>query len=153
MSGTVAGLELAHKSYGRLPWGDLVAPAVHLAQQGFSVARALPPLRRKSTWNRPKTANTGVLIPGRTPIFIDVEIFGAGVTLEAAGEGALRSLISVNGERGEDEVRSSLHGRRGVYSLRTRATYGPATLSPRHRRWVGLVQSGAFVTLLATYPA
>ncbi len=101
------------------------------------VARALPPLRRKSTWNRPKTANTGVLIPGQTPIFIDLESSrpGAGVTFEAAGEGEPRSLMSVNGERGEDEVRIFVARPPWRYSLRARARYGPATLSPRHRRW------------------
>ena len=32
--GTVAGLELAHKQYGKLPWAQLVAPATALARDG-----------------------------------------------------------------------------------------------------------------------
>ena len=32
--GTVAGLELAHKQYGKLPWAQLVAPAAALARDG-----------------------------------------------------------------------------------------------------------------------
>lgn len=36
--GTVAGLELAHKKYGRKPWKDLVAPAVALADKGFPLS-------------------------------------------------------------------------------------------------------------------
>ncbi len=32
--GTVAGLELAHKQYGKLPWSQLVAPAAALARDG-----------------------------------------------------------------------------------------------------------------------
>lgn len=36
--GTVAGLELAHKRYGRLPWADLIAPAAYVAHQGFSLS-------------------------------------------------------------------------------------------------------------------
>lgn len=32
--GTVAGLELAHRRYGRLPWRQLVEPAVRLARDG-----------------------------------------------------------------------------------------------------------------------
>ena len=31
--GTVAGLATAHKSYGTLPWKELVAPAVGLARE------------------------------------------------------------------------------------------------------------------------
>lgn len=35
--GTVAGLWLAHQRLGRLPWSELVAPAVRLAEEGFPV--------------------------------------------------------------------------------------------------------------------
>jgi gamma-glutamyltranspeptidase / glutathione hydrolase len=35
--GTVAGLALAHRRGGRLPWRDVVAPAVRLARDGFAV--------------------------------------------------------------------------------------------------------------------
>jgi gamma-glutamyltranspeptidase/glutathione hydrolase len=35
--GTVRGLALAHQTYGRLPWKDLVLPAVELAEKGFEV--------------------------------------------------------------------------------------------------------------------
>ena len=33
--GTVAGLALAHERLGTMPWSDLVAPAVQLAEEGF----------------------------------------------------------------------------------------------------------------------
>jgi gamma-glutamyltranspeptidase/glutathione hydrolase len=33
--GTVRGLALAHSRFGKLPWKDLVAPAVDLAEKGF----------------------------------------------------------------------------------------------------------------------
>src|SRR3954470_19277879 len=35
--GTAAGLELAHRRFGSLPWRDLVAPAVELARLGVEV--------------------------------------------------------------------------------------------------------------------
>jgi gamma-glutamyltranspeptidase/glutathione hydrolase len=37
--GNAAGLEAAHRSYGSLPWRDLVAPAIELARSGFELTR------------------------------------------------------------------------------------------------------------------
>jgi gamma-glutamyltranspeptidase/glutathione hydrolase len=39
--GTVAGLALAHRKYGKLPWRELTMPAVGLARDGFAVDAAL----------------------------------------------------------------------------------------------------------------
>ena len=39
--GTVAGLALAHKRFGKLPWKDVVAPAQKLAAEGFEINSAL----------------------------------------------------------------------------------------------------------------
>jgi gamma-glutamyltranspeptidase/glutathione hydrolase len=39
--GTVAGLHLAHGRLGKLPWRDLVQPAIDLAARGFPVTRGL----------------------------------------------------------------------------------------------------------------
>ena len=39
--GTVRGLELAHKKYGKSTWADLINPAVKLASDGFTVSYAL----------------------------------------------------------------------------------------------------------------
>src|SRR5262245_10397883 len=35
--GTVRGLALAHQRFGRLPWKDVVLPAIHLAEDGFFI--------------------------------------------------------------------------------------------------------------------
>ena len=42
--GTVRMLELAHQRHGRLPWAQLVAPAIALAEQGFKVSPRLASL-------------------------------------------------------------------------------------------------------------
>ncbi len=39
--GTVAGFALAHQLYGKLPWEQLVRPAVDLAEEGFVLTQAL----------------------------------------------------------------------------------------------------------------
>jgi gamma-glutamyltranspeptidase/glutathione hydrolase len=39
--GTVRGLELAHKRFGKLPWREVLAPAVRLASEGFPLSRSL----------------------------------------------------------------------------------------------------------------
>ncbi|MGB8274982.1 MAG: gamma-glutamyltransferase, partial [Alphaproteobacteria bacterium] len=39
--GVLAMLETAHRSHGRLPWADLFAPAIRLAEQGFVVSPRL----------------------------------------------------------------------------------------------------------------
>jgi gamma-glutamyltranspeptidase / glutathione hydrolase len=38
--GTAAGLERAHRTYGRLPWRDVVSPAIELARTGVEVTEA-----------------------------------------------------------------------------------------------------------------
>ena len=39
--GTVAGMWLAHQRYARLPWADLLEPAIRLARDGFRVSPSL----------------------------------------------------------------------------------------------------------------
>jgi len=39
--GTVAGFELAHAKYGRIPWPNVVSPSVRLAESGFTVTPGL----------------------------------------------------------------------------------------------------------------
>ncbi|MEK7380451.1 MAG: gamma-glutamyltransferase [Gemmatimonadota bacterium] len=39
--GTVRGLALAHRKYGKLPWRELVMPSVRLAERGFTIPASI----------------------------------------------------------------------------------------------------------------
>src|SRR5689334_9687406 len=39
--GTVRGLAMAHRKFGKLPWADVVRPAARLASQGFPLSKDL----------------------------------------------------------------------------------------------------------------
>lgn len=45
--GTVMGMWQAHQKFGRLPWGDLLSPAIKLAEKGFKIPDALV---KKANW-------------------------------------------------------------------------------------------------------
>lgn len=47
--GTVAGLWQLHRRFGRLAWGDVLAPAIRYAHEGFRVSRMLTELRDRRT--------------------------------------------------------------------------------------------------------
>ena len=53
--GTVAGLWEAHQRYGKLPWRDVIEPAVQLAQRGFQVP---PLLAERATAEQPRFERT-----------------------------------------------------------------------------------------------
>jgi gamma-glutamyltranspeptidase / glutathione hydrolase len=48
--GVIKALELAHQQHGVLPWAELFAPAIQIAEQGFAVSPRLAGLL-KANWN------------------------------------------------------------------------------------------------------
>ena len=50
--GALRALELAHRRYGRLPWAELFAPAIALAEQGFDVSPRLNALLARDPFLR-----------------------------------------------------------------------------------------------------
>jgi gamma-glutamyltranspeptidase/glutathione hydrolase len=68
--GSVAGLSLAHRRAGRLPWKTVVNPAVRLARDGFVVSEAVfrsisIAEHRERLAKDPETA--GIFLPGGAP--------------------------------------------------------------------------------------
>ena len=66
--GTVAGLALAHRKHGKLPWARLVDPAVHLAGDGFDVPKGLAAgLTRALPYMKPYPASVAAYSKAGTP--------------------------------------------------------------------------------------
>ena len=57
MPGTVRGLALAHQKFGKLPWKEVVLPAVKLAEEGFTVNAVLANAPQSRAGRSPKTTN------------------------------------------------------------------------------------------------
>jgi gamma-glutamyltranspeptidase/glutathione hydrolase len=97
--GTVRGFALAHAKYGKLPWSDVVQPAVALATQGFPVsagfARAINGALRGSLGRYPSSIAAygkpggGEWRAGDTMVLADL-----GRSLEAIASGGPQAFYS-----------------------------------------------------------
>ena len=66
--GTVAGMELAHKKYGLLPWKRLLRPSIRLAQRGFRVSRAFSEeIAEQSEGLARYPSSAAIFLPGGVP--------------------------------------------------------------------------------------
>ena len=68
--GTIAGLQSAHQRYGKLPWKQVVAPSIALAQNGFPVSwrfQQAVEMRRSMLIQNPEASK--IFLPnGKVPI-------------------------------------------------------------------------------------
>lgn len=66
--GTVAGLDLAHRRYGKLPWRETLQPAIALARNGIPVSRDLRGvLLVASDWLSVSEESRKIYLPGGQP--------------------------------------------------------------------------------------
>lgn len=74
--GTVAGLELAHRKWGKLPWKTVLAPAIRLADKGVVLS---PDEAFVFTWGRERLSASE---PAKAAFYHrDGSLYGAGETL------------------------------------------------------------------------
>jgi gamma-glutamyltranspeptidase/glutathione hydrolase len=134
--GAVAGLEAAHRAYGRLPWKELLAPAVELAREGIEVSRPqahihglLDPIIRFSNEGRRiySAPNGARLVAGDTLRLPDLaETFEA---IAAKGAAAIyrgdraRAMVATVRDGGGDLTLADLSAYRVVWRRPVRVAY------------------------------
>lgn len=101
--GSVAGMFAAHEKYGKLKWGELIAPAIKLAEQGIKISE-----RQANEMNELKEEFVR-LNPGGAA-FIKEEEWVAGDLLQQPSLANTLSLIRENGFSGfyEGEIAAQL---------------------------------------------
>jgi gamma-glutamyltranspeptidase / glutathione hydrolase len=123
--GTVAGLELALKTYGKLKLADVLAPAIHLAEDGFPVSEKLA---RQLSGERPELQEFTV---SRRIFLNDGKMFHPGDTFKQPELAATLKRIARNGAaefyRGETAkmIVDDMQRMGGLITLEDLAQYQP----------------------------
>jgi gamma-glutamyltranspeptidase/glutathione hydrolase len=133
--GTVAGLELALKTYGKLKLSDVLAPAIHLAEDGFPVSEKLA---RQLDGERPVLQQFTV---SRRIFLNDGKMFHAGDTFRQPELAATLKRISKNGAaefyRGETAqmIVDDMKRMGGLITLEDLAQYQPKVRQALHANY------------------
>ena len=128
--GTVAGLHLAWREHGKLPWAQLMAPAIRLASQGFIVSDELSTSLHEGMRRMQKypAANAQFSNNGKP--------FGQGERLVQKDLATTLELISRSGPDGFYKGRTAqlivkeIQSGGGVLSLKDLADYRPVVRAP-----------------------
>jgi len=130
--GAVAALELAHRTHGRLPWRDVVAPAITLAREGFEITPRLHALLASDAHLRRDPAAAAYFYrPDGTPMPVGTRLVNApyAATLERIAADGSAALL--NGEIAADIVRAvRSHVRPGAMTVADLAAYRPIEREP-----------------------
>ena len=129
--GTVAGLALAHKRYGRLPWKDVVMPAWRLAAEGVALT---PDEAFVFSWAQERMTESAA--GQRTFYKPGGELYRAGEVLKQPDLAWSLKQIADNGAdafyRGEIARRfaADMKAHRGLITLEDLAAYRPVVREP-----------------------
>ena len=133
--GTVAGLALLHKKWGKLPWKTLVEPARRLADKGFIVDAAL----EESLWSSRELL---LLYPETQKIFFNKgKPWKRGDRLVQKDLAASLALIQRHGSDGfykgklADLITSDMKANNGVLSKADLSGFKVAEREPVRRKW------------------
>jgi len=133
--GTVAGLELALKTYGKLKLADVLAPAIHLAEDGFPVSEKLA---RQLDGERPVLQQFTV---SRRIFLNDGKMFHAGDTFKQPELAATLRRIAKNAAaefyRGETAqmIVDDMKRMGGLITLEDLAQYQPKVRQALHANY------------------
>src|SRR5690348_1960014 len=128
--GTVAGLELALKTYGKLKLADVMVPAIHLAEDGFPISEKMA---RQLEDQREYLQEFAV---SRRIFLNDGKMFKAGDTFKQPELAATLKRIAKNGAaefyRGETAriIADDMQRMGGLISLEDLANYQPKMRQP-----------------------
>ena len=129
--GTVAGLELAHRRYGKLPWKDVVAPARRLAAEGIVLT---PDEAFVFSWARERMAES--VAGQRTFYKPGGELYRAGEVLKQPDLAWSLGQIADHGAdafyKGEiaRRVAADMKAHKGLITLEDLAAYKPVVREP-----------------------
>jgi gamma-glutamyltranspeptidase/glutathione hydrolase len=133
--GTVAGLELALKTYGTMKLADVMVPAIRLAEQGFRVSEKLVRELEEERPGLQKFANS-------QRIFLNAgQMFKAGDTLKQPELSATLKRIAKNGAeefyRGETahHFADEMARNGGIVTLEDLAHYAPKVREVLHAKY------------------
>ena len=137
--GTVAGLYLAHRKFGHLPWAELVAPAIALARDGVVLT---PDEAFAFSWGRARLETSAA---ARAAYYhADGSLFKAGETVKQADLAWTLTQIAERGADGfyrgpvAERFAADMQAHGGLISADDLAAYRPVERKPLRGSYRGL---------------
>ncbi len=135
--GTVDGMWEVHKKYGRLPWGQLVAPAIQLAEKGYQISAQEAEHLNSEKYNFLRQS-------GIQPVFVKMKDWHAGDWLIQKDLAATLRRIASEGREGFYEgataalIVNEMQKRGGLITTQDLHDYHSVWRAPLEFDWQGL---------------